>query len=120
VSLHYPYHSHIFSSNLDNRHQPPVPVNASLCDLLELVRNTKDPWLLFLYVARSRLSLETHPAHRKALFLSRLSRREEAIEYALLSIAGYPWNWSTWTLLGSCIGDGEEVTLSDLILTIAC
>lgn len=46
---------------------------------------------------------------RKALFLSRLSRREEAIENALLSIAGFPWNWSTWILLGSCIGDGEEV-----------
>ena len=47
---------------------------------------------------------------RKALFLSRLSRREEAIESALLSILGFPWNWSAWTLLGSCIGDGEEVT----------
>ncbi len=47
--------------------------------------------------------------HRKALFLSRLSRREEAIECALLSIVGFPWNWSCWTLLGSCIGDGEEV-----------
>lgn len=47
---------------------------------------------------------------RKALFLSRLSRREEAIECALLSISGFPWNWSCWTLLGSCIGDGEEVT----------
>ena len=48
---------------------------------------------------------------RQALFLSRLSRREEAIESALLSIAGYPWNWSAWSLLGSCIGDGEEVGL---------
>jgi anaphase-promoting complex subunit 8 len=47
--------------------------------------------------------------YRKALFLSNLNRREEAIESALLSIAGYPWNWSTWVLLGSCIGDGEEV-----------
>ncbi|KAL9711924.1 Anaphase-promoting complex subunit 8 [Leucoagaricus gongylophorus] len=48
--------------------------------------------------------------HRKALFLSRLSRREEAIECALLSIVGFPWNWSCWTLLGSCIGDGEELS----------
>jgi anaphase-promoting complex subunit 8 len=48
---------------------------------------------------------------RKALFLSRISRREEAIESALLSIAGYPWNWSTWSLLGSLIGDGEEVCI---------
>ncbi|KAF8633362.1 hypothetical protein AX17_004533 [Amanita inopinata Kibby_2008] len=84
----------------NNRHQPPVPINRSLLDLLETVRNATDPWLLFL----------------KALFLSRLSRREEAIESALLSIAGYPWNWSTWTLLGSCIGDGEE--LSSLIQLI--
>lgn len=46
---------------------------------------------------------------RKALFLSRLARREEAIENALISLAGFKWNWSAWTLLGSCIGDGEEV-----------
>ncbi|KIK09087.1 hypothetical protein K443DRAFT_671582 [Laccaria amethystina LaAM-08-1] len=78
----------------NNRHQPPVPVNTSLNDLLEEVKNATDPWLLFL----------------KALFLSRSSRREEAIESALLSIAGFPWNWSTWTLLGSCIGDGEELS----------
>ncbi|KAF8161139.1 hypothetical protein B0H34DRAFT_699614 [Crassisporium funariophilum] len=78
----------------NNRHQPPVPINRSLSDLLDLVKDTRDPWLLFL----------------KALFLSRLSRREEAIEAALLSIAGFRWNWSTWTLLGSCIGDGEELS----------
>jgi len=79
---------------IDNkRHQPPVPLNTSLLDLLEKVKNTTNPWLLFL----------------KALFLCGLNRREEAIESALLSIAGYPWNWSTWILLGSCIGDGEEV-----------
>ncbi|KIM75485.1 hypothetical protein PILCRDRAFT_98910 [Piloderma croceum F 1598] len=80
---------------LDNkRHQPPVPLNTSLLDLLEKVKNETNPWLLFL----------------KALFLSNLNRREEAIESALLSIAGYPWNWSTWVLLGSCIGDGEELS----------
>ncbi|KAF9465070.1 hypothetical protein BDZ94DRAFT_1255234 [Collybia nuda] len=78
----------------NNRHQPPVPINTSLNKLLEMVRNTTDPWLLFL----------------KALFLSRLSRREEAIENVLLSIAGFPWNWSAWTLFGSCIGDGEELS----------
>ncbi|KXN92467.1 Anaphase-promoting complex subunit 8 [Leucoagaricus sp. SymC.cos] len=78
----------------NNRLQPPVPVNKTLSELLEEVDDTGDPWLLFL----------------KALFLSRLSRREEAIECALLSIAGFPWNWSCWTLLGSCIGDGEELS----------
>ena len=31
------------------------------------------------------------------------------MESALLSIASYPWNWSTWTVLGECLGDGEEV-----------
>jgi hypothetical protein len=46
---------------------------------------------------------------RKGLFLSRLNRREEAIESIILSIGGYPWNWSAWALLGRCIGDGEEV-----------
>ncbi|PFH51528.1 hypothetical protein AMATHDRAFT_58979 [Amanita thiersii Skay4041] len=78
----------------NNRHQPPVPINKSLHDLLESVGDATDPWLLFL----------------KALFLSRLTRREEAIENVLLSIAGYPWNWSCWILLGSCIGDGEELS----------
>jgi anaphase-promoting complex subunit 8 len=39
-----------------------------------------------------------------------LSRREEAIECALISIAGFKWNWSAWTLLASCIRDGEEVS----------
>ncbi|KII92586.1 hypothetical protein PLICRDRAFT_695920 [Plicaturopsis crispa FD-325 SS-3] len=76
-----------------NRNQPPVPMNASLLDLLEMVRNVTDPWLLFL----------------RALFCSRLSRREEAIESAILSIAGCPWNWSTWILLSDCIGDGDEL-----------
>ncbi|EMD37381.1 hypothetical protein CERSUDRAFT_114054 [Gelatoporia subvermispora B] len=80
---------------LDNtRQQPAVPVNASLLDLLDIVKHATDPWLLFL----------------KALFLRRLSRREEAIESALLSIAGYPWNWSIWMVLGECLGDGEELS----------
>jgi hypothetical protein len=50
--------------------------------------------------------------YSKGLFLSRLKgRRDEAIESAILSIAGFPWNWATWMLLGSCIEDGEEVCL---------
>ncbi|KAF8906491.1 hypothetical protein CPB84DRAFT_1813749 [Gymnopilus junonius] len=78
----------------NNRHQPPTPINQFLGELYDLVKDSTDPWLLFL----------------KALFLSRLSRREEAIESALLSIAGCKWNWSAWTLLGSCVGDGEELS----------
>ncbi|KAL4246021.1 hypothetical protein ABKN59_008839 [Abortiporus biennis] len=76
-----------------SRQQPPLPVNQSLIELLAQVSNATDPWQLFL----------------KALFLFRLSRRAEAIECALLSIASYPWNWSVWTLLGECLGDGEEL-----------
>ncbi|PPQ67252.1 LOW QUALITY PROTEIN: hypothetical protein CVT25_005836 [Psilocybe cyanescens] len=77
-----------------NRHQPPTPINLFLGELYDLVKDASDPWLIFL----------------KALFLSRLSRREEAIESVLLSIAGCKWNWSAWTLLGSCIGDSEELS----------
>ncbi|KAH7888745.1 hypothetical protein F5I97DRAFT_1855159 [Phlebopus sp. FC_14] len=76
------------------RGQPPIPFNRSLLDHLELVKNATDPWLLFL----------------KGLFLSRLNRREEAIESIILSIGGYPWNWSAWTLLSRCFGDAEELS----------
>ena len=34
----------------DNRHQPPGPVNASMMDLLAMIKTSTDPWLLFLYV----------------------------------------------------------------------
>lgn len=34
---------------LDNRLQPPVPVNNTLSELLEEVQDAGDPWLLFLY-----------------------------------------------------------------------
>lgn len=79
----------------NNRHQPSYPINPTVEHLLNRVMNVVDPWLLFL----------------KALFLSRVSgRRDEAIESALLSIAGFPWNWAAWTLLGSCIEDGEELS----------
>ncbi|KAF8554160.1 TPR-like protein [Imleria badia] len=76
------------------RGHPPIPFNRSLLYHLEVVKNATDPWLLFL----------------KGLFLSRLDRREEAIESIILSIGGYPWNWSAWALLGRCIGDGEELS----------
>ncbi|KAG9316570.1 hypothetical protein JVU11DRAFT_2623 [Chiua virens] len=76
------------------RGHPPIPFNRSLLLHLEAVKNAVDPWLLFL----------------KGLFFSRLNRREEAIESIILSISGYPWNWSAWTLLGRCIGDGEELS----------
>ncbi|KAJ3855042.1 hypothetical protein EV368DRAFT_35553 [Lentinula lateritia] len=76
------------------RNQPVEPINDTIQELLREAVNDTDPFLLFL----------------KAIFLSRFSRREEAIEAAILSIAGFPWNWSSWTLLSSCIRDGEELT----------
>ncbi|TFK54436.1 TPR-like protein [Heliocybe sulcata] len=79
------------------RNQPPEPINTSLRDLHLAVQNATDPWLLFLRITR------------KALFLRRLGRREEAVEASLLSLSRYPWNWSAWMLLGKCIGDGEEL-----------
>ena len=97
------------SEPIGNRHQPPTPINTSLGELLSLVKNTTDPWLLFLLVVPTNLTTNTDKVCSKGLFLSRLSRREEAIESLLLSIGGYPWNWSAWSLLGTCISDGEEV-----------
>ncbi|KAA1473901.1 TPR-like protein [Dentipellis sp. KUC8613] len=80
-----------------DRHQPPVPVNPQLLDLLTQVQplaEKNEPWGLFL----------------RGLFLSRLNRREEAIEACLLSLQRYIWNWSAWTLLSSLIKDGEELS----------
>ncbi|KAH9929513.1 TPR-like protein [Epithele typhae] len=76
------------------REQPAEPVNLALHNLLGSVTNATDPWLLFL----------------KAVFLCRLSRREEAIESAILSLTTYPWNWSTWVVLGECLSDGDELS----------
>ena len=96
-----------------------MPVNNQLLTLLQSVENATDPWLLFLCVSivhipdtssRALMLSSCSRLDRKALFLRRLSRREEAIESALRSIAAYPWNWSTWTILGECLGDGEEVS----------
>jgi anaphase-promoting complex subunit 8 len=36
-------------SVVDDRRQPAIPVNGSLWELLEMVKNVTDPWLLFLY-----------------------------------------------------------------------
>ncbi|KAF9066627.1 hypothetical protein BDP27DRAFT_1449615 [Rhodocollybia butyracea] len=78
----------------NTRHQSPEPINKDTEILLSEITNETDPFLLLL----------------KAIFLSRLFRREEAMESVILSIAGFPWNWSAWTLLISCIRDGEELT----------
>ncbi|KAK0212561.1 hypothetical protein DFS33DRAFT_1282647 [Desarmillaria ectypa] len=67
---------------------------TELRELLRLVRDTADPWLLFL----------------KGLFLKHLGRHEEAAESAILSIAGFLWNWSAWELLRSCVSDNEQMS----------
>ena len=64
--------------------------------------------LLYFVTSHSSRCL-TDCCFSKGLVLSRVGRREEAIEAAMLSIAAYPWNWSTWVMLMSCIKDGEEV-----------
>lgn len=86
-----------------NRNQPDKPINTSLSVLLEKIKDTKDPWLLFL----------------KGLFLLRLSRREEAIEACLQSIAKYPWNWSIWLLLGNCVNDAEQLSSLMVLMPIS-
>lgn len=35
-----------------------------------------------------------------------------------MSIAGFPWNWSTWTLLSDCIDTKEQVTNYLLLIVI--
>ncbi|KAG7440032.1 TPR-like protein [Guyanagaster necrorhizus] len=67
---------------------------TELRELLRLICDAADPWLLFL----------------KGLFLKHLGRREEAAESAILSIAGFLWNWSAWELLRSCVSDSEQMS----------
>jgi hypothetical protein len=75
------------------------------------MHNVTDPWLLFLFVQiNTRLVFDSSFLFRKGLVLLRMGRRDEAIEATILSIGSYPWNWSAWELLVSCIKDGEEVT----------
>src|SRR6202021_2869956 len=45
----FPFPSTCLISVVDDRRQPAIPINGSLCELLEMVKNVTDPWLLFLY-----------------------------------------------------------------------
>ncbi|VDB95278.1 unnamed protein product [Peniophora sp. CBMAI 1063] len=79
------------------RMQPAVPLNKDLVELFETLTGFKmdsDPWMLFL----------------KALLLSRLSRRAEALEQCILSLKLYLWNWSVWILMSDLIKDAEELS----------
>ena len=106
---------------IGTKQQPPNPLNKSISHMLTtvsmMVAKSRDPFLVFLYVLilSARHDVCSH-FHRKALFLHRLSRREEAIESALTSIATYPFNWSAWTLLGECVDDAEEVPMNTYLL----
>lgn len=41
----------------DTKNQPSMPVNTHILALLQIVQNTSDPWLLFLYVGEPSLSI---------------------------------------------------------------
>uniref|UniRef100_A0A0W0FGY6 Zn(2)-C6 fungal-type domain-containing protein n=3 Tax=Moniliophthora roreri TaxID=221103 RepID=A0A0W0FGY6_MONRR len=84
----------------DQARRPRIPPEFRNVMELVLRGRSADPFLVYL----------------KALFCACLFRREEAIENALLSIAGFPWCWDAWCLLSSCIADGEE--LSSLLLLL--
>ncbi|KAJ3922989.1 cell division control protein 23 [Lentinula edodes] len=78
----------------NTRHQPPLPVNTEINDLLDFVKNSTDPWLQFL----------------EALFLYRLSRIPEALDLLYHAISINPWNWAAWTLLGQCLDSSKALT----------
>ncbi|KAL0577901.1 Anaphase-promoting complex subunit 8 [Marasmius crinis-equi] len=84
------------------RFQPPLPVNTSIGELLEIIEATQDPFLKFL----------------KAIFYKRLSRMEDAISLLLESLSSYPWNWSAWLLLESCIDSTQELIKAMSRLTL--
>ncbi|ELU37679.1 cell division control protein 23 [Rhizoctonia solani AG-1 IA] len=76
------------------REQENGAVNADLVDLLALLKNDTEPFLLFL----------------KGVILARMNRRPEATEALIRSAKAYPWNWSCWKQLGRIIQDNDEFT----------
>ncbi|KIY44551.1 TPR-like protein [Fistulina hepatica ATCC 64428] len=70
---------------------PPRPTNPILLELHGLVEHSKDPWII------------------KGLFLLRMTRRSEAGSVALQSVILYPWNWSAWVLLATCLSSVEQL-----------
>ncbi|KDN45537.1 hypothetical protein RSAG8_04861, partial [Rhizoctonia solani AG-8 WAC10335] len=69
-------------------------VNSDLVELLDLLKNDTEPFLLFL----------------KGVILARMNRRPEATEALIRSAKAYPWNWSCWKQLGRIIQDNDEFT----------
>ncbi|QRV94350.1 anaphase-promoting complex subunit 8 [Ceratobasidium sp. AG-Ba] len=74
------------------REQELAAVNPELVNLLALVQNDTEPFLLFL----------------KGVLLARMNRRPEATEALIRSVKAYPWNWSCWKQLGRVIQDNDE------------
>lgn len=77
----------------DKKEQPTSPVNNEIPILLEGVAHSTEPWLMFI----------------EALFLSRMSRKGEAITALLNVVTSKPWIWAAWCLLGDCIDSEKEV-----------
>ncbi|CAE7192341.1 unnamed protein product [Rhizoctonia solani] len=83
-----------WESKSGTREQGDGAVNADLVNLLELVKNDTEPFLLFL----------------KGVILARMNKRPEATEALIRSAKAYPWNWSCWKQLGRIIQDNDEFT----------
>ncbi|CAE6360446.1 unnamed protein product [Rhizoctonia solani] len=81
-----------WESKSGTREQENGAVNTDLVDLLELLKNDTEPFLLFL----------------KGVILARMNRRPEATEALIRSAKAYPWNWSCWKQLGRIIQDNDE------------
>ncbi|KAJ3838385.1 hypothetical protein EV361DRAFT_897022 [Lentinula raphanica] len=84
----------------NTRHQPSLPTNTAMNDLLDSVKGSTDVWLQFL----------------EALFHHRLSRIPEALDILYRILAICPWNWSAWTLLGQCLD--SSIALTDALTNI--
>ncbi|KAG8726869.1 Anaphase-promoting complex subunit 23, partial [Ceratobasidium sp. 428] len=81
-----------WESKAGTRDQETAAVNPELVNLLALVQNDTEPFLLFL----------------KGVLLARMNRRPEATEALIRSAKSYPWNWSCWKQLGRVIQDNDE------------
>ncbi|KIY73110.1 TPR-like protein [Cylindrobasidium torrendii FP15055 ss-10] len=62
-----------------------------------------DPFLMYLY----------------GLVHAALDLRAEAIEFAIKSIVGFPYNWCAWELLADCIRDVEELYSISYLLPLS-
>ncbi|CAE6413308.1 unnamed protein product [Rhizoctonia solani] len=85
-----------WESKSGTREQENSAVNTDLVNLLALLKDDTEPFLLFLSYAR------------KGVILARMNKRPEATEALIRSAKAYPWNWSCWKQLGRIIQDNDE------------